>query len=223
MRRPRRRVGVPLLLALLASLTSLPARAAGQGPPVPEEGILLRINLPSYRLEVFRDGERVRSYPVAIGLPDYPTPQGAFPVSRVTWNPWWNPPARPWARGSERTPPGPGNPMGRAKIEFDSLYYLHGSREALERPASHGCIRLSNEDALDLARFLATEAGALAPEEIDLLEGSSGRTRSVGLPEGLARIEIVYRLTDQLDRRIVTWEDVYGRGLSSRDRRLRGR
>ena len=216
------RTDVPLLLALIASLTILPGGASGQAP-VPGEGILLRINLPAYRLEVFRDGERVRSYPVAIGLPEHPTPQGAFAVSRVTWNPWWNPPASPWARGSVRTPPGPGNPMGRAKIEFDRLYYLHGSREALERPASHGCIRLSNEDALDLARFLATEAGALATEEIDLLERSSGRTRSVGLPEGLARIEIVYRLTDELDGRIVTWQDVYERGLSSRDRRLRGR
>ena len=211
-----------LVALLVAASVGAPAGAHAQEAPA-AEALRLRINLPSYRLEVFRGDQLLRSYPAAIGLPSHPTPQGAFDVYQVTWNPWWTPPPRPWARGKKRTPPGPANPMGRAKIEFDRLYYLHGSREALERPASHGCIRLSNEDALELARLLAGEAGALSSAEVDALERNPGRTRSVSLPPGVARIEIVYRLTDEVDGELVSWEDVYGRGLSSRDRYLRAR
>src|SRR5690606_13175019 len=140
------------------------------GPAPDPDGLHLRINLPEHKLEVVEGGEVVRSYRATIGSPRYPTPTGSFAITRIEWNPWWVPPASKWAAGKKRTPPGPRNPMGRVKMQFDRLLYVHGtSNEAqLGEPASHGCIRLANQDALELARFLAERAGVL-PGDIDEL------------------------------------------------------
>jgi hypothetical protein len=69
-------------------------------------------------------------------------------------------------------------------MQFDHYLYVHGTSQVgrLGSPASHGCIRLSNADALDLARLLANRTGAISNAEIDGLEASSRRTRSVWLP-----------------------------------------
>ena len=54
----------------------------------------------------------VRQFGVATGQAVYPTPLGTFQIV-VKWkNPWWYPPASPWAKGEKPVPPGPGNPLG---------------------------------------------------------------------------------------------------------------
>ena len=179
----------------------------------------LVVNLPAYRLDVFRDQERIRTYPVGIGTAQYPTPMGAWEIASVEWNPWWNPPPSPWARNERRTPPGPGNPMGRAKIGFLPLFYLHGSPAGIGRASSHGCIRMKNEDVLDLARLIALETDALAERDVRALERSSGRTRRIELPEPVT-VRIVYRLAEEVDGRVHVHEDVYGMGMTAREREL---
>ena len=59
---------------------------------------------------------------------------------------------REWARGREYTPPGPNNPMGRVKLFFMPLYFIHGTpeRESIGTPASHGCVRMKNADIIEL-------------------------------------------------------------------------
>lgn len=184
------------------------------------EPLSLHVNLPAYRLDVFRGEERVRSYTIGIGSSNFPTPMGAFELEFIEWNPWWNPPASPWARGEKRTPPGPGNPMGRAKVGFLPLFYFHGSSSGIGRPSSHGCIRMRNEDVLDLARLLALESGAAIGEaDIRALERNSGRTRRVALPSKIP-VRIVYRLAEEIDGKIQVHEDVYGMGMTSREREL---
>src|SRR5690606_29435986 len=76
----------------------------------------LVLNTAAFRLHVYENGERIRSYRVAVGKPGHRTPRGAYHISRVIWNPWWHPPNRPWARGKRPVPPGPRNPMGRVKL-----------------------------------------------------------------------------------------------------------
>jgi murein L,D-transpeptidase YcbB/YkuD len=182
--------------------------------------LTIQVNLPAYRLDVFRGDERIRTYPIAIGSPDYPTPLGAYEAGSIEWNPWWNPPDSPWARGERRTPPGPSNPMGRAKIEFLPAFYIHGSNAPLGRAVSHGCIRMANEDVLELARLLVDEVGAaVTAEEIDALERSPGRTRRVGL-ERAVRVHILYRLAEETDGGVVVHDDVYGMGMSASEEEL---
>jgi murein L,D-transpeptidase YcbB/YkuD len=100
--------------------------------------------------------------------------------------------------------------MGRVKLQFDDYLYVHGtSKESqLGGAHSHGCIRLSNADALDLARLVATHTGALSGDEIDALERSSRRTRSVRLPEPIP-IRIRYGLQDEVGGEVVNFEDPY--------------
>lgn len=191
------------------------------GPPRPEQGLELRINLPAYRLEVWDGEELIRSYEATIGAPAYATPAGSYSVERIVWNPWWNPPESEWAEGKDAQPPGPGNSMGRAKLQFDRLLYVHGTSltDQLGQARSHGCIRLSNEDVLDLARLIAERTGLLSADELARLEADPGATRSVELSAPIP-IQIDYRLVEELDGEIRQLEDVYRRGLSADDQRV---
>jgi hypothetical protein len=145
--------------------------------------LTLSVNLASYTLEVWDGSERIRSYPVTIGMNDFPTPMGSFLISRIEWNPSWVPPDRPWARGKQERGPGKNNPMGRVKLQFDDYLYVHGTSQLkqLGGAHSHGCVRLANADALELARLIALDQGVISSGEIAGLERNSRRTRSVRL------------------------------------------
>jgi lipoprotein-anchoring transpeptidase ErfK/SrfK len=133
--------------------------------PLPEvESLSLLVDLSARTLFVM-DGRRVvRRYPVAVGGDEFPTPRGEFGVRRMIWNPSWRPPPSGWARDHHYEPPGsPGNPMGRVKIFFQEPdFYIHGTglASSLGRPASHGCIRMRNTDAAEVARMIMANGGA---------------------------------------------------------------
>ena len=113
--------------------------------------------MPAFRLDVLADTQVIRSFAIAVGMRRYPTPIGDFAISDVQWNPWWNPPASPWAEKDTITPPGPGNPMGKVKLPLGSLLFVHGTplTASIGKAASHACIRMRNADAID-----ARQAGA---------------------------------------------------------------
>ena len=92
----------------------------------------------------------VRSFGVATGQRQYPTPLGRFRVV-VKWkNPWWYPPDSPWAKDKEPVPPGPGNPLGTRWMGISSPGVgIHGTPEpgSIGYSVSHGCIRMRIPDA----------------------------------------------------------------------------
>jgi hypothetical protein len=153
----------PHLTTVLASaafgVLCLSSAAGGNGTRVSRsvgDSISVDLNLPAYRLTVRAGDSIVGEFGVAIGARSFPTPLGEFLLRKVELNPAWIPPESDWARGRKPMPPGPGNPMGRAKLEFHPTYYLHGTPEpeSVGSAASHGCVRLRNEDVLALARLL---------------------------------------------------------------------
>jgi lipoprotein-anchoring transpeptidase ErfK/SrfK len=81
----------------------------------------------------------------------------------MIWNPSWRPPPSAWARDDVPQAPGaPGNPMGRVKIFFQEPdYYIHGTglTGSLGNARSHGCVRMRNIDAVELARMVMVNAG----------------------------------------------------------------
>lgn len=87
----------------------------------------------------------VRQFAVATGQTIYPTPLGRFQIV-VKWkNPWWYPPAAPWAKGEKPTPPGPGNPLGTRWMGISSPGVgIHGTPQdgSIGYSLSHGCIRM---------------------------------------------------------------------------------
>jgi murein L,D-transpeptidase YcbB/YkuD len=202
---------------LLSFAIAAPAAAEPPSGPAaePNPGSLrMVLNIPSYRLEVYDGDEKIRSYTVTVGMPKYATPTGGFAITRIEWNPWWTPPDSKWAEGKEKTAPGPRNPMGRAKLQFDTYLYVHGTAltKQIGGAHSHGCVRLKNGDVLDLARLVATRTGALSDAEITSLENNSKRTRSVALPSAIP-IQIRYALTDRgEDGKVVKRKDIYGLG-----------
>lgn len=192
-----------------------PARA-----PVPpahrlatsESGTLtLRLNIPAYRLDVLVDSTVVTSHGVAVGMRRHRTPTGRFAVHRIVWNPWWVPPRSAWARKDTVTPPGPANPMGRVKLLMGGPYYLHGTPFAtsIGSAASHGCIRMRNEDAIALARRLQARAGA-GPDDDELLYLLTDTTSTaVDLPQPVP-LEIAYRVAELRRDTLLLHPDVYG-------------
>jgi lipoprotein-anchoring transpeptidase ErfK/SrfK len=109
----------------------------------------------SNRLTLYRPGGpkgmRVwRKFRVATGMSIYPTPLGRFTIENKQLNPWWYPPASPWAAGASPIPPGPGNPLGTRWMGLsDPLVGIHGTPDSasIGYSASHGCIRMLVSDA----------------------------------------------------------------------------
>ena len=106
---------------------------------------------------------------------------------RKIWNPSWRPPPSEWARDKKYEEPGsPGNPMGRVKIFFQEPdYYIHGTGLAgsLGRARSHGCIRMRNIDAVELARLVMVNGGdAREPEWYQEALDEATVSREVTLP-----------------------------------------
>jgi hypothetical protein len=120
---------------------------------VPTERVSIKINLPAARLDFYVAGQLKKSYPIAIGMAKYPTPIRDYFISHINWNPWWIPPDSDWALEAEKTPPGPGNPLGPVKMMMDNGIRIHGtnSPRSIGRAASHACMRMKNADAVELA------------------------------------------------------------------------
>lgn len=117
------------------------------GAPVAAESLRIIINVPARRLSLVEGETLVRAYPVAVGRPWTQTPRGQFRILQKAKDPTWAPKGRP------AVPPGPGNPLGHRwmRISPDG-YGIHATNEpgSIGLARSHGCIRMSREDAEDL-------------------------------------------------------------------------
>lgn len=95
------------------------------------------------------------SWPVAVGSGGYPTPTGEWTVVDKVMGPsWTNPDPNGWgASMPDYIPPGPSNPLGVAAVYWDaSGIRFHGTSDigSIGTPASHGCVRMYNEDVTEL-------------------------------------------------------------------------
>ncbi|MEX2281998.1 MAG: L,D-transpeptidase [Gemmatimonadota bacterium] len=176
-----------------------------------EPPLRLSVNIPASRLDVFEFGQLTRSYPVSVGARGYQTPAGQYRVSRVVWNPWWHPPDSKWARGRKPTAPGPTNPMGRIKLQFANLLYIHGTTEEgrLGVPASHGCIRMSNSDLIELTRLVHEHTTPdLRGELLLRLEQNPEQTRTFDLRKPVP-FAVTYNLVEIRNGALTIHPDVY--------------
>lgn len=99
-------------------------------------------------------------YPATIGSTSMPSPTGKHKVTVVVKGPnyTYNPEKLSFPGVHLKQPvtikPGPNNPVGRVWIGLtEEGYGIHGSPDPAEirRQASHGCVRLTNWDAIELA------------------------------------------------------------------------
>ncbi len=182
----------------------------------PAEDLRLVLNIPANRIDVFERGEKTRSIDVSVGRRGHETPAGKYRISSVIWNPWWHPPKSKWARNEKITPPGPTNPMGKVKINFAPLLYIHGTmyEDRLGAPASHGCIRMGKEDLLDLTKLIHRyRTPRVKPELLATLEANDRMTRNFAVKP--IRFDVVYRLVEVVDGKLVIHPDVYRSGTDN--------
>ena len=120
---------------------------------------VLLLHLDRRELQLYRHGEVVREWPVAVGQPGNPTPTGVFTVGAKRVEPTWtNPAPEGWGAGlPEVVGPGPDNPMGPRALNWhrdgrDTLIRFHGTNEpaSIGQAASRGCVRMFNDDVIEL-------------------------------------------------------------------------
>lgn len=107
-----------------------------------------------------RNDEMVAFYPASVGSSEKPAPSGTYHVGRVVREPTYHYDPKFQFKGVKTDKeltiaPGPNNPVGLVWIDITKpTYGIHGSShpENVGKTASHGCVRLTNWDALDLAK-----------------------------------------------------------------------
>lgn len=103
----------------------------------------------------------IASYPATIGSVEKPAPTGAFAVNSVAFDPTYHFDAARLPSFNKASTPkltiaaGPNSPVGVVWIDLTiDTYGIHGAPEPqlVGKAASHGCVRLTNWDAAELAR-----------------------------------------------------------------------
>ena len=103
------------------------------------------------------DGSIVATYPATIGSGTFPSPSGSMEVRAVAPNAkyYFDPSGRDWGPDRKLTiAAGPNNPVGTTWIDLTKEGYgIHGTPEPklIGKTSSHGCVRLTNWDAQELA------------------------------------------------------------------------
>jgi lipoprotein-anchoring transpeptidase ErfK/SrfK len=113
------------------------------------------------------DGNLVVFYTATVGSEQTPSPEGSHTVEAVVLMPNYT--YRPEVNFQQGDidenlilPPGPNNPVGSVWIDLsEPTYGIHGTPEPsqVDKTYSHGCVRLTNWDAEELAELV--EEGAV--------------------------------------------------------------
>lgn len=116
---------------------------------------ILLVRIGENKLYLYEDGRITREWAVATGQPEYMTPTGLYEVTELRYLPTWvNPAPDRWgANMPESIPPGPNNPLGVRAINWSApAIRFHGTSAlySLGYNASHGCVRMSNADVIEL-------------------------------------------------------------------------
>jgi len=113
------------------------------------------VDTPSKYLYLVQPGGKALRYGIGVGRPGFAW-AGVKTVSQKREWPDWRPPEDMLKRRPDLPtfmPGGPDNPLGaRALYLGSSLYRIHGSNEpwTIGQAVSSGCIRMRNEDVIDL-------------------------------------------------------------------------
>jgi len=135
-------------------------------PPAPQKRIA--------RIQVAKSGNYVHAYaadgtllyhfPSTLGSKYDPSPTGKYRVIGVEWNPSFRYDPTlfsdvPHSKPGARLPPGPNSPVGLVWIALSKEHIgIHGTPnpDTIGMASSHGCVRLTNWDAVLLAHAIRT-------------------------------------------------------------------
>lgn len=93
----------------------------------------ITINTSTRTLTLYRNGQWIKSYPVAIGKHSTPTPKGIFTIKNKIVN--------------------PGGPFGARWMGLSKPHYgIHGTNDpsSIGKAVTNGCVRMYNKDVIEL-------------------------------------------------------------------------
>ena len=138
-----------------------------------------------------KQGRVIAYYPATVGSDELPSPSGRTTIEHVVMHPkYYYHPSLDFQGVPNKNmvvPPGPNNPVGLVWIDLKKPGYgIHGSPEPAQvgKNMSHGCVRLTNWDAQELAKMLKpgtpvifTKSKQPLPRPVTVGQSSSARAK----------------------------------------------
>ena len=155
--------GVTIAAGAVLQVPNVRATAAPSTEETAPSSVSVSVSKNRRDLTVTADGGRVVFYaPVTVGSQHDPLPIGEWKVTGVQKNPvfhynpdlFWDADA---SHAKAKVPAGPNSPVGVVWIDISKPHYgIHGTPEPSQigRTESHGCVRLTNWDAMSLAALV---------------------------------------------------------------------
>ena len=157
-----------------AEVSATPA-ASEETNPI-KSSVLINIDKAGQKMTVLVDGVQQYEWPVSTGLSGYTTPSGAY-TARSMNEIWYS---RQWDDA----------PMPHSVFFTKDGHAIHGTYEVkrLGKPASHGCVRLSRENAATLYALVA-KTGLKNTQVLlaGLTPGGEGKVASSKRPKSFYR------------------------------------
>ncbi|CAN7608669.1 L,D-transpeptidase [Devosia sp. LjRoot16] len=140
-----------------------PIYVAAYGPDLKGEVVRIEADKSLRQVRAYgADNRLLAAYPATIGSEENPSPsgthivEGVAPMPEYTYNPKVN-----FQQGENTEvltiPPGPNGPVGSMWIDLsEPTFGIHGTPEPslIDKTGSHGCVRLTNWDANELAKMV---------------------------------------------------------------------
>jgi lipoprotein-anchoring transpeptidase ErfK/SrfK len=202
--------------------------AAPQPNAIPTDTRIV-VNIPAYRMDLFQNGNLVKSYQIGIGYPEFPLPTGMRKADTVIFNPTWTPPDEPWVESANKVKPGQKiaagdklNPLGPAKIPIGLPSLIHGGKQPAKigNFASHGCVGLTTPQLNEFIPILSNLAGSQISEtDVTEFEKDKSDTKKIKLNQAVP-VELRYETIVVQNGALHIFRDVYDKDTNT-DENLR--
>ncbi len=145
--------------------------ASSPGTKQAGSAVLINIDKTNQKMTVFLDGVEKYDWPVSTGRAGYSTPSGTYTATSM--NKIWY--SKQWDN----------SPMPHSIFFIKDGHAIHGSYEVknLGKPVSHGCVRISPENAATL--YALVEENGLNNTQVVLTGSTPGGEYKVASPAGL--------------------------------------
>src|ERR1051326_7516300 len=191
------------------------------GPNAVPRDTRIVVNIPAFRMDLFREGTLVKTYKIGIGYPEFPLPRGFRKAEMIIFNPTWTQPNESWASnpGEVVAAGAPGNQLGPIKIPIGGANLIHGGKPLAKigNFASHGCVGLTNAQVKDFAKVLAdaTNTQLTAQTMLSYLKRPT-RTQVVKLAQ-IVPVELRYETIVAEDGKLHIYRDVYNQKTNTEE------
>jgi lipoprotein-anchoring transpeptidase ErfK/SrfK len=200
------------------STPTTPENTLLTGPNAVPKDTRIVVNIPAFRMDVFKEGSLVKSYKIGIGYPEFPLPTGLRKAQTIIFNPTWTPPDEPWVAKMKNVSVGEKvaagsklNPLGPIKIPIGLPSLIHGGKSPakLGTFASHGCVGLTTAQVQDFSKLLAQVAGSeISDSAIKSYFADKTKTKVVKL-DRVVPVELRYETIVLEDGKLHIYRDVY--------------